>query len=406
MDKFRRLILGLALAAVPGLAQARCSSLGGTPFNCTPGNAPTLNDYVLGGSNTPPQAGQSVRWTWSQVKPLMGGTTLPLASLGQLYGGSGAAGTASVVTIGSGLNLSGGVLSASGGSGTVTSVGLTAPGIFSVGGSPITGAGTLVITLVNQSANLVWAGPGSGSAAGPTFRSLVTADIPAPGGDLGGTYASATVLNIGHVTSGVLPVANGGFGSSSGTSGGIPAYSASGVISSTAILAASRIVVGGGAGSVPHTVTTGGSSTNTLHGGVGDPTWSQVNLATDVTGVLPSGSTGIEIDLFYSGVPPNNAFLMKSFSRSTVIAASAPIKCSAKTGATASTTVLLYHVVSGTPTGVGTLVFAASGSAYQGCTVTWTGSITFAAGDVLEADFPSTADATLANIAISVPATQ
>lgn len=118
------------------------------------------------------------------------------------------------------------------------------------------------------------------------------------------------------------------------------------------------------------------------------------------------GNIGMEIDFFAAGVPSNSLLLAKTFSRSTVVAASAPIKCTAVVGATSSTTVTLYHVVSGSPTSVGTLVFAASGSAYQSCTVTFSSTVTFAAGDSLEASFPSTADATLANISISLPATQ
>lgn len=65
------------------------------------------------------------------------------------------------------------------GSGTVTSVAATVPSILSIAGSPITSSGTLAITLANQSANLVWAGPTTGAAAAPTFRALVAADIPA-----------------------------------------------------------------------------------------------------------------------------------------------------------------------------------------------------------------------------------
>lgn len=67
----------------------------------------------------------------------------------------------------------------SGGIGTVTSVALTAPAILSVSGSPVTTSGTLALSLANQNANLVWAGPSSGSPAAPTFRSLVATDIPA-----------------------------------------------------------------------------------------------------------------------------------------------------------------------------------------------------------------------------------
>ena len=67
----------------------------------------------------------------------------------------------------------------SGGSGTVTSVGLVAPGIFTVSGSPVTISGDLVLNLATQAANRVWAGPVSGSPGVPTFRALVPADIPA-----------------------------------------------------------------------------------------------------------------------------------------------------------------------------------------------------------------------------------
>lgn len=68
---------------------------------------------------------------------------------------------------------------AGGGSGTVTSVALTAPSIFSVAGSPITTSGTLALSLATQAANRIFAGPGSGADAAPTFRALVSDDIPA-----------------------------------------------------------------------------------------------------------------------------------------------------------------------------------------------------------------------------------
>ena len=87
--------------------------------------------------------------------------------------------TWTAVTIGSGLSFSGGTLSASGGAGTVTSVGLSLPSIFSVSGSPVTTSGTLAGSLANQSANKIWAGPSSGGAAAPTFRDQVVADLPA-----------------------------------------------------------------------------------------------------------------------------------------------------------------------------------------------------------------------------------
>lgn len=64
------------------------------------------------------------------------------------------------------------------GTGTVTSVALSAPSVFVVSGSPVTTTGTLTLALNTQTANTVWAGPGTGSPATPTFRSLVAADLP------------------------------------------------------------------------------------------------------------------------------------------------------------------------------------------------------------------------------------
>jgi hypothetical protein len=62
--------------------------------------------------------------------------------------------------------------------GTVTSVGLSLPAIFSVSGSPVTTSGTLTASLASQTANTVFAAP-NGSAGSPAFRALVAADIPA-----------------------------------------------------------------------------------------------------------------------------------------------------------------------------------------------------------------------------------
>lgn len=48
----------------------------------------------------------------------------------------------------------------------------------------------LVAALANQSANLVFAGPGSGAAAAPSFRSLVDADLP------GGVTGTGAVVKV------------------------------------------------------------------------------------------------------------------------------------------------------------------------------------------------------------------
>ena len=76
------------------------------------------------------------------------------------------------------VTFTGGV-SGVGGSGTVTSVALSLPDIFTVSGSPVTATGTLTGALATQTPNSVFAGPSTGSTAiAPTFRALVSADIP------------------------------------------------------------------------------------------------------------------------------------------------------------------------------------------------------------------------------------
>lgn len=85
------------------------------------------------------------------------------------------------------------------GSGTVTSVAMTVPsGVFTILGSPITSSGTLQVGLVNQLANTVWCGPTSGAESVPTFRALVSDDIPN--------------LSASKITSGTLGVDRGGTG--------------------------------------------------------------------------------------------------------------------------------------------------------------------------------------------------
>jgi hypothetical protein len=63
------------------------------------------------------------------------------------------------------------------GSGTVTSVALSLPSIFSVSGSPVTTSGTLTATLASQTQNKFLGSP-NGYTGTPTFRGLEAADIP------------------------------------------------------------------------------------------------------------------------------------------------------------------------------------------------------------------------------------
>src|ERR1700722_6103972 len=79
-----------------------------------------------------------------------------------------------------------------GGSGTVTSVGLSLPGsIFTISGSPVTTSGTLTGSLISQTANTFLASP-DGSSGLPTFRAIVASDIPS----LSGLYANTALSNL------------------------------------------------------------------------------------------------------------------------------------------------------------------------------------------------------------------
>ncbi len=83
----------------------------------------------------------------------------------------------SEITLGTGLSFSGNTLNATTNGGTVTSVGLSMPSIFQVTNSPITMSGTLSVSLANESANGVFAGPPTGGPAAPGFRQVVNGDI-------------------------------------------------------------------------------------------------------------------------------------------------------------------------------------------------------------------------------------
>jgi hypothetical protein len=81
------------------------------------------------------------------------------------------------ITLGTGLSFSGSTITVTV-TGTVTSVGISGPSIITWSNTPVTTSGTLTGTLANQNANTVLAGPPSGAATTPTFRSLVLPDLP------------------------------------------------------------------------------------------------------------------------------------------------------------------------------------------------------------------------------------
>jgi len=144
---------------------------------------------------------------------IFGSGIATVPSAGQILVGN-SAGTAYVPRALSGdctLSSIGVITCPTGGSGTVTNVafndGSTTP-LFVITGSPITASGTLTETLATQLANLVFAGPSTGTATQPAFRALVAADIP--------TIPSTQISGLG-----TLATQSGTFsGTSSGTNTG------------------------------------------------------------------------------------------------------------------------------------------------------------------------------------------
>lgn len=78
--------------------------------------------------------------------------------------------------------------------GTVTDVSLSMPAEFTVSGSPVTTSGTLAVAKATQVANTIYSGPATGADAQPSFRVMVTADLPNAGS--AGTYGSASLVPI------------------------------------------------------------------------------------------------------------------------------------------------------------------------------------------------------------------
>jgi hypothetical protein len=103
---------------------------------------------------------------------------------------------------------------------------------------------------------------------------------------------------------GQVGVANGGTGLSSGTSGGILAFTGSGTIASSSALAANAIVVGGGAGVAPSTITTGTGVVTALGVNTGTAGAFVVNggaLGTPSSGTL-TNATGLPVSSGISGL--------------------------------------------------------------------------------------------------------
>jgi hypothetical protein len=151
-----------------------------------------LNASNLASGTVPVARGGTGQTTYTDGQLLIGNTTGNTLSKATLTAGSGVS-----ITNGNGSI----TIAATGSGGTVTSAGLSLPAEFTVTNSPVTTSGTLTGAWASEGANKVFAAP-NGSAGTPSFRSLVSADLPTVAVAQGGTGATSFSANQAVVANG------------------------------------------------------------------------------------------------------------------------------------------------------------------------------------------------------------
>lgn len=143
----------------------------------------------------------------------------------------------------------------------------------------VTGAGMFVQVsgaTIGPIGNSSVGGPGSSTVGhiatwNNTSGSLLADSGTAlPAGTIVTTTATQTLTNksidASQINSGTLPVNRGGTGITAGTSGGVPYFSSTSALASSAALTASQLVLGGGAGAAPASLGSLGTTTTLYHG--------------------------------------------------------------------------------------------------------------------------------------------
>lgn len=202
--------------------------------------------------------------------------------------------------------------SCSTGTGTVTSVGLGVPSIFTAAGTPVTTTGTLSFSLNSQLQNLFLASP-NGSSGTPSFRSILGADLPNPGASsLGGVNSKASIshnfltqigtdgtvsqaqpafsdisgsANLTSQVTGVLPIANGGTNYSTPLNNNRIIQSLTGTMAEAVAITPARALISDSTGIPTHSAVTGVE--------LGYSSGVTSAIQTQINGKAPSNGSGI-----------------------------------------------------------------------------------------------------------------
>lgn len=158
-------------------------------------------------------------------------------------------GASNTLTVLAGSQLSGQVPAANGGTG------VNSTATFPTSGVVVTETATETLTNKTLTAPVISTISNTGVLTLPTSTDTLVGRATTDtltNKTISGSSNTLTVL-AGSQLSGQTPVANGGTGIASGTSGGVPYFSGSTTIASSAALAVNQLVTGGGAGSAPVT---------------------------------------------------------------------------------------------------------------------------------------------------------
>lgn len=222
--------------------------------------------------------------TESGARTALGVPASPTGTNAQLLANNGSGGFSNV-TVGSGLSLSSGTLTATGGgSGTVTSVGLTMPSGFTVANSPVTTSDTIAVT-TSLSGILKGNGSGFTTATSGTDYAPATSGTSILYGNGSGGFSNVTIGAGLSFSAGTLSTTGGGSGTvtSVDVSGGTTGLTTSGgpiTSSGTITLTGTLAVANGGTG-----ITSFGSGIATW---LGTPT--SANLAAAVSDETGTGA--------------------------------------------------------------------------------------------------------------------